>query len=53
MSAVRFAGCPAGEQPDKQDVQPIDRLGAGFDDVVAVLDQCTQHGDRFVDSGRA
>ena len=46
---VELPGRPAGEQLGEQHVQPVHRLGAGLDHVVAVLDQGAQRGDRLVD----
>jgi hypothetical protein len=32
-------------------VEPVDGLGAGFDEVITVLDECAQRGDRLIDGG--
>ncbi|MCD2198232.1 hypothetical protein LQ327_33195 [Actinomycetospora endophytica] len=50
---VELTGCAAGDQLGEQGVEPVDRLGAGPHDVVAVLDQGAQRGDRFVDGDTA
>ena len=51
LVGVEVARRPAGEEPGEQHVQPVHRLGAGLDDVVAMLDQRTQDDDRLVDCG--
>lgn len=45
--------CPTGQQLGQQDVEAVDRLGAGAHDVVAVLDQRTERDDGFLDRGGA
>jgi len=48
-----LAGRTGGEQLGEQRVEPVHRLGAGLDHVVAVFDQGAQRGDRLVDGDGA
>ena len=43
------AGQPGGDELDQQRVQPVDQLGSGADQIVAVLGHRPQRGDRLVD----
>jgi hypothetical protein len=42
-------GCAGGDELCEQDVQAVDGLSTGFDQVVAVLDHCAQRHDRVVE----
>jgi hypothetical protein len=53
VSAVSWRGAPGGEQLGEQRVEPVHRLGAGLDHVIAVFDQGAQRGDRLVNGDGA